>query len=276
MRSKREIRADLMKQGSPFLRCPYCCNALNIEEDKRLVCDQGHTFDLAKQGHVHLTKKPASSNYSGALFTAREEVIRGGMYDPLHEILSGLVPHEEARVLDAGCGEGSHLSAVHERKRIFGAGADLAKAGIEQAAKREAELLWFVADLAEAPFQDESFDVIFNIFSPANYQEFRRLVKKGGKVIKVIPGTGYLQEIRELTGEAAYDNKEVIEGFTAQFPEAERQTAVYTFELPEKMRRPLLQMTPLTWKYAGDEKMKEWEEKLRKITVEVEVLIGVV
>ena len=34
---------------------------------------------------------------------------------------------------------------------------------------------WFVGDLAQLPLREHSIDVILDIFSPANYQEFGRL-----------------------------------------------------------------------------------------------------
>ena len=52
--------------------------------------------------------------------------------------------------------------------------------------------------MANCPFQDEQFDVILNILSPANYAEFTRLLKPGGLFVKVVPESGYLKELRDV------------------------------------------------------------------------------
>ena len=35
------------------LRCPICASQLN-KEDRRFVCAQNHSFDVARQGYVNL------------------------------------------------------------------------------------------------------------------------------------------------------------------------------------------------------------------------------
>ncbi|WHT49041.1 methyltransferase domain-containing protein [Sporosarcina thermotolerans] len=102
-------------------------------------------------------------------------------------------------LLDAGCGEGSHLCAIHSQLQIesVGIGIDLAKEGISAASKAYPGIIWSVADLAAMPFQDFQIDVILNVLSPANYAEFNRILKRGGIVVKVVPESGYLQELRE-------------------------------------------------------------------------------
>ncbi len=79
---------------------------------------------------------------------------------------------------------------------VLGVGLDLAKAGIVSATKQEREAIWCVADLAAAPFRNRSFDAILNILSPSNYAEFERLLSDDGIVLKVIPKSGYLKELR--------------------------------------------------------------------------------
>ena len=40
-------------------------------------------------------------------------------------------------------------------------------------------------------------DILLDIFSPANYGEFRRVLSKDGILIKVIPTENHLKEIRQ-------------------------------------------------------------------------------
>lgn len=60
--------------------------------------------------------------------------------------------------------------------------------------------MWFVADLANLPIADQSVAVIMNILSPANYQEFKRVLVDDGLIIKVVPRSDYLAELREAIG----------------------------------------------------------------------------
>ncbi len=54
-----------------------------------------------------------------------------------------------------------------------------------------------IGDLANLPLLDNSIDILLNLLSPANYQEFARVLKPGGLLIKVIPGSEYLKEVRQ-------------------------------------------------------------------------------
>ncbi|MFX3737743.1 rRNA (guanine-N1)-methyltransferase, partial [Streptococcus suis] len=45
----------------------------------------------------------------------------------------------------------------------------------------------FVGDLTKLPIQDKTIDGILEIFSQANYQEFARVLKAGGAILKLVP-----------------------------------------------------------------------------------------
>ncbi|MDZ7835836.1 MAG: hypothetical protein U5K84_11455 [Alkalibacterium sp.] len=75
--------------------------------------------------------------------------------------------------------------------------------------------------------------------SPSNYEEFDRLLKPGGRVIKVIPGEDYLKELRALQpGRQAgsHSNKEVkrqIQGGIIR-PHSGNMRCVTRFELTDE------------------------------------------
>ncbi len=64
---------------------------------------------------------------------------------------------------------------------------------------------WLVADLANIPLSDSTVDAILNVFTPANYDEFKRVLKPGGMLVKVIPAPQHMHELRELAGEQLVD-----------------------------------------------------------------------
>ena len=57
---------------------------------------------------------------------------------------------------------------------------DISKDSVQIAAKSEPDwaVNWFVGDLARLPIKDASMDILLDIFSPANYGEFRQFLSK--------------------------------------------------------------------------------------------------
>ena len=157
-----------------------------------------------------MTSHTVNTKYSKELFEARRKLItEAEFYKPLSEAIAKIInehvvkTNETISILDTGCGEGSHLSNICDLVRseffrnVAGVGIDISKEGIMVAAKNYSNKIWAVADLANTPFKDKQFDVILNILSPSNYAEFNRLLKSDGLVIKIVPQTGYLKELRE-------------------------------------------------------------------------------
>ena len=54
------------------LICPICGNTLT-QLDKRFVCENRHSFDIARQGYVHLL--PVQQKHSLAPGDTREQVL---------------------------------------------------------------------------------------------------------------------------------------------------------------------------------------------------------
>ena len=193
-------------ETAKLFSCPFCQQALFLAENS-LKCKNKHSFDLAKFGYVNLAPQvKQSKDYDKSNFQNRQLILEAGFYQPilkkLLEILSSLPQHDN--LLDIGCGEGYYarnLQAQLPDKHIYA--FDLSKESIQLAAKSDHILAvnWFVGDLAHIPIQDTSMDVILDIFSPANYQEFQRVLRKNGLLIKVIPSSQHLQEIRSIVAE---------------------------------------------------------------------------
>ena len=96
---------------------------------------------------------------------------------------------------------------------LTGVGIDLSKEGIRVAAKEHRDIIWCVADLTKLPLQNQQFDLVLNILSPANYGEFKRVLKEHGILVKLLPTADYLIELRELlfkgTDKELYENDSV-------------------------------------------------------------------
>ena len=125
--------------------CPACGGALERRESA-LVCPKGHSFDVARQGYVHLlpvkqmhAKVPGDTKQ---MVDARRQFLALGHYDAfrdtLHRLVSAHLP-QGGTVLDAGCGEGFYtaaLAAAALEKNGRTAGIDISKFAVKAAAGR--------------------------------------------------------------------------------------------------------------------------------------------
>ena len=267
-------------ETAKLFSCPFCQQALFLSENS-LKCKNKHSFDLAKFGYVNLAPQvKQSKDYDKSNFQNRQLILEAGFYQPilkkLLEILSSLPQH--GNLLDIGCGEGYYarnLQAQLPDKHIYA--FDLSKESIQLAAKSDHSLTvnWFVGDLAHIPIQDASMDMILDIFSPANYQEFQRVLQKNGLLIKVIPNSQHLQEIRGIVADKLtntnYSNQNILDHFKESFTIIDSYDVAGTFSLKENEKNALLKMTPLLFNI--NIKNIDWSS-LDNITIAAKILVG--
>ncbi|HIY58988.1 MAG TPA: methyltransferase domain-containing protein [Candidatus Tetragenococcus pullicola] len=277
MLKKIDRGANFVRNNGALFRCPKCHSQM-IAQNYQLRCEKGHTFDLSKKGTLYFLDHQIKTEYDVKLFFHRQKMIKSGMYQPLIDKIIPFCDHE--KILDVGCGEGSFLNEIATKVAIDASvGFDISKEGIYLATEQPNEAFWCVADLTNLPFQKESFSILLNIFSPSNYQEFERVLKKDGKVIKVVPGPNYLQELRQAfypedSSKQIYSNQLVIDKFFENFSNVTHQKIQYTFDIPKENRASLLEMSPLEWN--ASEKIKEELQNhlIKKVTIDLELLIG--
>lgn len=292
LKKKDRIRNLLQKQQG-ILKCPVCSESLLLQETAEVKCVSNHCFDLSKKGTLNLLTSPYDAVYAKDLFAARSKICAAGFYDPLIEHLAQQIAEKKKqstdrpwRIFDAGCGEGSHLSALSSRlaesgsaEQYFFTGADIAKESIQLAASRQgADVLWIVADLTKMPFADSSLDVVLNIFSPAHYGEFYRVLQKEGMVMKVFPGERYLKELREVFYrggvQESYSNDRTTDYFSQKMDVLDTVNLVYSFPIPPEMMPDLIKMTPLTWgKEVSKDNIVQLNE-IQSVTVDLTIMRG--
>ncbi|MBM7712470.1 methyltransferase domain-containing protein [Enterococcus xiangfangensis] len=274
MLKKIERSALFLAEQHELFSCPKCRHEM-IQQEKSLICVNGHRFDLSKKGTLYFLDHQIKTDYDNQMFTPRGRMIRSGMYQPVIEKITQLI--QTGNLLDIGCGEGSFLQQITQlKKNPVTIGFDIAKEGIYLASNQPIEAFWCVADLTNLPFADQSFDTILNIFSPSHYREFKRVLKPDGCVIKVVPQTGYLQELRAIyhPDGKAYSNEAVIQRFSEEMTIDQRERVTYEFEIPAENRLDLLEMSPLEWQVPAEVKANLAQDPLRKITIDVEILKG--
>ena len=117
--SKKMRNALALEQNAQLFRCPICSSKMAVVDHSRIVCTENHSFDLSKNGYVNLAPQAHVTKYDKSLFEARKTVIDSGFFDPLLQYINGSLTEKiegskEVSILDAGCGEGSHLSKILE------------------------------------------------------------------------------------------------------------------------------------------------------------------
>ena len=260
--------------------CPICQENLILVESS-LKCEHRHSFDLAKFGYVNLAPQiKQSANYDKENFQNRQQILEAGFYQAILETISDLLATNPSTqtLLDIGCGEGFYsrkLQESHSDKTFYA--FDISKDSVQIAAKSELNwsVNWFVGDLARLPIKDASMDILLDIFSPANYGEFRRVLSKDGILIKVIPTENHLKEIRQRVQDQLtnkdYSNQDIKEHFQEYFSIQSIQIASLTKPITAEQRQALLSMTPLL--FHVDQTKIDWSQ-LTEITIEAEILVG--
>lgn len=235
--------------------------------DYSLKCNSKHTYDLAKKGYANLFNGYTKivRTYDKNLFSARKIISDSGLYSGLLKKLYEVISRYNVKnILDAGCGCGNLTYEIFKNvgEQLFFA-VDLSKDGIDFAATNfcENNLIWFVANLNNLPFAEDKFDIILNIMSPANYQEFKRVLKPDGVLLKVMPDSDYLKELRRFiyqeNDKNEYSNQDVLNNLAESINIVEITDVKYTHSVATENIAALFDMTPLTININEREQVKQ-------------------
>jgi SAM-dependent methyltransferase len=252
MLTKIERRiGSLMELG--ILECPKCRGIFSVE-GRSLKCQSGHTYDFSKKGTVNFVLGYGEENYSREMLEARRKLMRLGLFRGILDSIAAAVIESgipDPVILDAGCGEGTGLEYLYGKLEENGVrarlvGIDISSGGITIAGRTEKDILFFVADLGSLPFGDRSFDFVINMFTPASYREFRRVLKPHGKVLKVVPEREHLIELRNAFGLKEYSNEDIVAHMAENMSVVRREKTMSVFDA-EGHGEELLLMTPMLW-----------------------------
>jgi 23S rRNA (guanine745-N1)-methyltransferase len=211
------------------------CRSPLAREARRVVCDRGHSFDVARSGYINLLqpqdRRARVPGDSPDAVAARRRFLDRGFAEPLLKAMRDVIPH--GTLLDAGCGEGYYLGSLTHGERC---GIDISTAAIELAAKRYPDCEWVIANADRLiPYADASFDGVMSITGRLNADEFRRVIKPDGRLIIAVAAPDDLVEIR---GRANRDRvQRTVEMFAPQFRLADQQRATAQVELDEEAVR---------------------------------------
>lgn len=194
-----------------MLICPVCQQPLQ-QQSGGMRCENGHVFDLAREGYVNLLRAGKSGDLIGDdKFAARSrrDFLNKDYYALLRDALCQRFAQRQGSVLDICCGEGYYTSAFGALPQLQVFGFDISKEMVRLAAKR-GNGTYFVANLASIPVADESMDYAVHLFAPFQEASFARVLKPGGRLITVVPGRFHLFGLKQALYDTLYENDEQL------------------------------------------------------------------
>jgi 23S rRNA (guanine745-N1)-methyltransferase len=278
-----------------ILQCPVCRQLLSSSAGG-YRCSNKHHFDAARQGYVNLllahqkhSKEPGDS---AEMIRSRRRFLDLGLYDRVSDginkavaaHLPGLKQGRTFSILDAGCGEGFYLKRLKESLAnrpgdsiaIDYYGVDISKFAVRQATHRDKTMRWLVASIVDLPFGPSSFDIVLNVFSPVDFAEFSRILRKTGRLVIISPGPRHLYSLREIIYPIAREHAHsaMIEQAKGLFSPSTETRINYQIELKSAGEiMDLLAMTPYFWNI--DLSTKSRVEALTRLTLDVDVEVRV-
>lgn len=261
-----------------ILMCHVCRQPLNLTE-RTWRCEQGHSYDVAKQGYVNLhvvqhkhSKNPGDTPES---VDARRAFLQGGYYQPLQQAVVALLKQLDVKsILDIGCGEGYYTSAMQQVVEQC-VGVDIAKTAVQRAAKLNPKVTWVVGTGATLPVLDQSMDACTSLFSPIPQTEIARVLKDDGYLIVVTPASEHLYAMREALFEQVnpHTPEKFVEQLQDLFELKQEQIIDAPFLLDQQALKNLIAMTPYAYK-ASPERRLQLEQQLQlEVTASFQIYI---
>ncbi len=243
--------------------CPICRASMMLHQ-RSVHCENGHTFDFAKEWYLHLL--PANQMHkkipgdSAKMVKARHDFLAGGYYQNLQNTICQTIlkynSQQSTRILDIGCGEGYYTEAVGQALGQANGceicGIDISKSAVRYTAKRFQKLdvksLFSVASAYHLPFANSVFDMALNVFSPLCISEIFRVMRSGGYFFYVVPAPRHLWQLKEALYEIPYENKDDTQQYDG-FTLCDKIEISNTVFLPnQEAIQSLFAMTPYAWR----------------------------
>jgi 23S rRNA (guanine745-N1)-methyltransferase len=186
------------------VRCPNCRGTFRLDA-RRLICDSGHSFDVARQGYVNLIAAGTQTGTAdtAAMVSAREHFLARDHFRPIAERLARLAaqhhaPEPRGVVVDLAGGTGYYLAAVLEQLAgQVGLCLELSTPALRRAARAHPRAAVLGADVWQRlPLATGVATTVLSVFGPRNAAEIERILGSGdGLLITVSPMPEHLQEL---------------------------------------------------------------------------------
>ncbi len=247
--------------------CPLCGELLR-QQEKQYVCLNRHSFDIARQGYVHLL--PVQKKHSLNPGDTREQVLsrraflENDYYAPIADALAEEAKDLDIRgeILDVGCGEGWYSAALAGKLGLPLTGLDISKEAVRCAAAKYKMHQWLCATAAHIPVPDESAGLLMSLFAITLPEEFCRVLQKDGYFFQVLAAEDHLLGLKSIIyPELKFREKDTVPelpGFTL----VKSRPIRFTFTVEGEQIQNLFSMTPHVYRIG-----KEGAENLRNTEV---------
>ena len=246
------------------LLCPICGQALSRQE-RSFVCENRHSFDIARQGYVNLL--PVQQKHSQDPGDTREQVLSRrafldtGIYAPILDTLIQTAKEEGAsgEILDVGCGEGYYSAHLSQALGLPLTGVDISKEAVRWAAGRYKGPTWLCATAAHLPVRNESVGLLTSLFALTLPEEFCRVLMPGGLYIQVVAAEDHLMGLKSVIyDQLIHKEKEPVK----QYPGLRLVRSIpisFAFTLTGEQIPQLFSMTPHLFRIgkAGAERLAQ-------------------
>lgn len=277
---KMELAEQFLNKNMDLFRCLVCGENFSKQNGHSIICVNNHSLDISKKGSVHFINHKVTTEYNSDMLESRRRIINSGIFDGILKKVSQLIPAEHQNIIDVGSGEGTPLVRLERLRnnKDSAVGFDISKPGINLATSQLRKNIFFcIADLSRLPFANHSVSVIMDLFSPSAYNEFNRVIAHDGHLIKIIPNSEYLIELRQKLYDdnnihRSYDNTKVLTLFKQHYPQSKTYQVKYKFKVPTELRKDLLIMTPLHWGKNANTLNDSDINNLDYVTVDVTIL----
>ena len=249
------------------LVCPLCGETLQRQE-RSFVCPNRHSFDIARQGYVHLL--PVQNKHSKNPGDTREQVLsrraflEKGYYAPIAQALAeeAAALNIDGEILDVGCGEGYYSAFLADALRKPLTGLDISKEAVRCAAAKYKNALWLCATAAHIPVPAESAALLTSLFAITLPEEFHRVLQPGGYYFQVLAAEDHLLGLKSIIyPELKFKEKDTVPALPG-FQLVKTRPIRFTFTVEGEQVRNLFSMTPHVFRIG-----KEGAERLAKTEV---------
>ncbi len=285
-----------------ILACPVCGAELR-RENRSLICQAGHTFDIAKSGYVNMLppgkEKNARTGDEKDMVRARVAFLEQGYYNRISSAAADVIGEFTAGgvICDMGCGEGHHTcriaGEVHEKtgRDVMALGFDASKYAAECASRLSknhgylsrdgiggdcsspVQCAFMPGNIFRLPIRDHSVDCAVSMFAPVAGEEARRILTDDGILEVVSSGRDHLLEMRQLIYEdvrLSDSLPETPEGFEL----TARRNLKYRTTIENKADiASLFVMTPFYYKTTEAGRTRLAAQDMLDVTVEVNISV---
>lgn len=245
-------------------QCPLCAQPLRREE-KRYVCPQGHSFDIARQGYINLLtvqqKHSLDPGDTRQQVLSRRAFLESGFYAPISEALNqaALDYNAQGEILDVGCGEGYYSARLAAALGVPLTGLDISKEAVRCAAGQYKAYAWLCATAAHIPVPDGSVGTLSSLFALTLPGEFRRVLRKNGLFLQVLAAEDHLMGLKSIVYDVLTHKQKDTAPALPGFALLESRQIRFDFTAEGEQIQRLFAMTPHLFRIgkAGAQRLAE-------------------